>query len=72
MDSQNSECCEKVMEQCVFAVSSRERTGPLDETRRKQMRWWVLFMGGRPGYFLLKHIVDAGSLLNKLLDVETF
>lgn len=36
MDSQNPECREKVMEQCVFVVSSSEKTGPPDETRRKQ------------------------------------
>lgn len=29
-------------------------------------------MGGRPGHFLLKHFMDAESLLGKLLDIETF
>lgn len=29
-------------------------------------------MGGAPRYSLLRHVVDAESLLDKLFDIETF
>lgn len=38
MDSQNPQCCERMMEQCVFTVSFSEKTGPPDETSRSQFQ----------------------------------
>lgn len=39
--------------------------------RRNKQEVVVLIVGSGPGY-LLKHVVDAESFLDKLLDMETF
>jgi len=74
MDSQNPQCHEKVMEYSVSHPVKKlghQMKLPGASLRRNKQEVVVLITGSRPGYFFLKHVVDADSLLDKLLDIET-